>query len=432
MDFLQQFETNLLQDYDDSLDINGICGRRVAERLLKLAGIGLTKDNGSNRTGFSPEERQAKEVVKEWMEEACLEVTEDGAGNVIGRLKGSESSDCAVMSGSHVDTVPNGGHFDGTLGVIAAIEVAEAWKKTGYQPKRPYEAVIFSEEEGARFNSGLLGSTAMFGETNRKKQLNLVDNQGRTFKEILESDGLSVESYFEAKRNPRDIAAFVEVHIEQGKQLEKEQLPTGLVTGIAGPCWMEITFLGEAGHAGNTPMGDRNDALIAASDFIRQVEHLPVEVSDTAVATVGRLDVEPNGINVIPGKVSLTVDIRDIFSETRDRLVNKVVELAEKVAEERGIKLETHENIRIMPVPVNNDMQNKARTAIEKADLTSFSLPSGAGHDAMIAGRYVPSAMLFVRSKDGISHNPREWSSLKDCVITIHVLKNFIEQLVSE
>jgi allantoate deiminase len=430
-DFQEKFLNNLLKDFNGELDYSGVSGKRVAKRLTELAGIGLNEQGGSNRMGFSPEERRAKELVKTWMQQAGLAVYEDGAGNVIGRLSGKKDGEAAVMSGSHVDTVPNGGHFDGTLGVIAALEVAEAWKETGFKPEKAFEAVIFSEEEGSRFNSGLLGSAAMFGETDRKRQINLTDNHGNSFKEVLEKDGLTVDRFFESKRNPRDIAAFLEVHIEQGKQLERENLPAGIVTGIAGPCWLELTFTGEAGHAGNTPMGDRADALAAAGEFVSELEKLPLGISDSAVATVGRLHVEPNGINVIPGRVQLTVDIRDIYPETRDRLVNEVSKLAEAIADKRGINLYQNENIRIMPVPVSGDLQEKVKEAVESAGIRPYFLPSGAGHDAMIAGRYVPAAMIFVRSREGISHNPKEWSSLDDCVKAVHVLKNLAEKLCS-
>lgn len=428
-EFPQQFYNQLMHGYDASFNRSGIDGERVATRLAKLSEIGLTSENGSSRMGFSIEERQAKELVKRWMKEAGLEVREDGAGNVFGRMNGTDSEAPIVLSGSHLDSVPNGGHFDGPLGVITALEVVEAWKKTGYQPRVSYEVSIFTDEEGSRFKGGLSGSTAMVGDVNQEEQLKLIDVNGDSFQKVIEKDGLTVSGYFDSKRESKGIAAFIEVHIEQGKQLENQNLPVGVVTGIAGPCWLELTFHGEAGHAGNTPMNDRKDALIAASLFIQELERFPKEVSPTAVATVGQLHVHPNGINVIPGKVTLTVDVRDIHKDTRDLLIDEIITMAQEVAELREITLEVVENIRIDPVPISFQMQGKVMKAIEEQGIESYLLPSGAGHDAMIIGRHIPTAMLFVRSKDGISHNPKEWTSLNDCVIAAHVLKKLIEDL---
>ena len=181
----------------------------------------------------------------------------------------------AILSGSHVDSVPNGGHFDGPLGVLAAIEVAQAWQEEGYVPERPYEVVIFTDEEGSRFNSGFHGSKAVIGKGNMEERLKLTDQEGLYFTEVLQSDGLTVEGCLASKRNMETYELFVEVHIEQGKRLERENLPCGIVTGIAGPYWVEFTFTGEAGHAGNTPMTDRKDALVAASEFILRVPKIP-------------------------------------------------------------------------------------------------------------------------------------------------------------
>lgn len=431
-EFSEKFFEGLMSDYQKTLDHSGVNGERLAYRLAKLSEIGLTNENGSSRMGFSKEERQAKELVKTWMTEAGLTVMEDGAGNVFGRFAGKEIDAKTVMSGSHVDSVPNGGHFDGTLGVLAALEVVEAWKSTGFQPDKSLEVAIFTDEEGSRFNGGLSGSSAMVGDVKREEQEALVDVHGTGFKKVIEKDGLSIDRYFASKRKLEEISAFVEVHIEQGKQLEKEDLPVGVVTGIAGPCWLEITFLGEAGHAGNTPMNDRNDALIGASLFVAELEKLPSKISPTAVATVGKFEVFPNGINVIPGKVKLTVDIRDIHEETRNSLIDSTVQLAHLIANDRKLVVTLEENIRITPVPITFGMQAKVMKAIEENDLKAYLLPSGAGHDAMIIGRHLPVAMLFVRSKKGISHSPKEWSSLQDCVQSVHVLKTMLEDLTKE
>ncbi|WP_221568388.1 Zn-dependent hydrolase [Alkalihalobacillus sp. TS-13] len=421
----------LLSDYDSSLSHSGVNGERLANRLEELSSIGCTSENGSYRLGFSAEERQAKELVKKWMTEAGLTVKEDRAGNVFGRKEGQNNLP-AILSGSHVDSVPIGGHFDGPLGVLSALEVAQAWKETGYVPERPFEVVIFSDEEGSRFNGGLTGSTAFVGELDLERQRAMTDKDGLSFEQVLEKVGLSIETIAEAKRNAEEVALFVEVHIEQGKRLEKNDLPVGIVTGIAGPVWLEFTFDGEAGHAGNTPMNDRTDALAAASSFIGKVQELPETMSDSAVATVGKLNVYPNGVNVIPGQVKLYVDVRDIHEETRDQLINKILEAAEVIMGQTGVDVTWKEMIRKQPVPIRKDLQDLFSKAVEANGIEPFFLPSGAGHDAMIVGRHIPAAMLFVRSQDGVSHNPAEWSSLNDCIQGVHVLKTFLERSMDE
>lgn len=419
----------LLETYDHQFSSNGVSGERLAGRLEVLANIGLTENNGSKRPGFSLLEREAKDRVIEWMQEAGLTVKEDGAGNIFGRLEGRNNYKPSIMSGSHVDTVPDGGHFDGTIGVLSALEVAQSWKETGYVPEKPYEVVIFTDEEGSRFNGGLTGSEAMVGDTDMDKTLLRRDYDNRLFEEVIQDVGLTVDGYSKAGRNLDDIETFIEVHIEQGKKLEKVKLPCGIVTGIAGPYWLKVTFEGLAGHAGNTPMDDRSDALVAASEFIQKVSKLPSTVNDTAVATVGNMQVKPNGTNVIPGEVVLFVDIRDIQFDSRAELVEKIIETGKEIQQHSGIVFK-HQSVHdVAPVPIAETHQERLAQSMKKQGIEPSYLSSGAGHDAMIVGRHVPSAMLFVQSKAGISHNPKEWSELSDCIQTIHVLKSYIESL---
>lgn len=424
-----QLAGKLQAGYDSSFDKDGVSGKRLAERLDALSHIGRTDDNGSDRPGFSHGEKAAKELVMQWMREAGLEARMDGAGNVFGRLEGKNAEQPAVLSGSHVDSVPNGGHFDGPLGVLAALEVAEAWKATGYQPEKPYEVVIFTDEEGSRFQEGLSGSEAMMDKVDIEAKKQRRDMDGKLFEEVLEEVGLSLESYVAAKRDLSQIDSFVEVHIEQGKRLEKEGLPCGIVTGIAGPHWLLFTFEGKAGHAGNTPMDDRQDALVAASEFILTLKQFPRQINQSAVATVGKLAVEPNGVNVIPGKVTLYVDTRDIQEDSREELVQRILKLGKEVAERHQVKV-THEHLLVTPpVPIAEERQERMKQALEANGIRPYYLPSGAGHDSQIVGSELPVAMLFVKSKDGVSHNPAEWTDLNDCVQAVHVLKTYIEGL---
>lgn len=419
---------NLLKTYDNERDNAGISGKRIAERIQQLSEIGTTPDGGVTRPGYSDNEKAAKEWVKKWMQEADLEVTEDGAGNIIGRRNGNGADKKAIGSGSHVDTVPNGGNFDGVVGVLSAIEVAAAWQETGYTTEKPYEAIVFSDEEGSRFNSGLTGSMAMAGDNDMANLKQQTDFNGDSFTEVLRSYGTSPQAHQDAGRNLKnELELFTEVHIEQGKKLEQENLPVGIVSGIAGPAIMEITFTGQSGHAGNTPMIGRKDPLVSAGVFVERVAHLPGEVSETAVATVGQLDVSPNGSNVIPEKVSLIVDARDIHEDTRDKLLDMIKNEAKNIADSRGIDCHIKENTRIKPIPINQKLQDDLAEVITKRGITPAHVPSGAGHDSMNLGRHIPVSMLFARSKDGASHNPEEWSSLNDIITTVHILKEFIE-----
>lgn len=417
----------LLKQYDNQLDTSGVSGERLASRIAALSEIGVTDNGGVLRPGYSEEEKQAKTLVSEWMKEAGLEVTVDGAGNVFGRCHGHQSVP-AIVSGSHVDSVPDGGNFDGVLGVLSALEVVEAWKAEGYTPEKPFEVAIFSDEEGSRFKSGLTGSRAFMGQMTEEELAGYRDEDGKTFTEVIEAYGSNQQAFLDNAFKRQAIELFVELHIEQGKVLEQEDEPVGIVSGIAGPAWMEVTFLGEAGHAGNTPMPGRKDALVAAADFISQVEKLPQKVSDSAVATIGKMDVYPNGVNVIPGEVRLTVDIRDIYEDTRDELIQSIELAAKESAEARGAEVDLTYNSTIQPLPIDKTFQQELAESIQANDIQPIYIPSGAGHDAMILGTQIPVAMLFVRSQQGISHHPDEWSSLSDCVKGVHVLKHFIEK----
>ena len=421
----------LIKDYDQELTHSGVNGERLASRLDELSRIGLLDSGGVTRPGYSAEEKEAKELVIKWMKNAGLTVTADGAGNVFGRLEGNTEGP-SIASGSHVDSVPNGGHFDGPLGVLSALEVVESWKETGYIPEKPYEVVIFSDEEGSRFKSSLTGSRAFMGQLKPEEMDSLRDENGKSFRDVLNEYGSSAEACLKAGENRREIETFVEVHIEQGKVLERENQPVGVVKGIAGPASLEVTFTGEAGHAGNTPMAGRKDPLVAASLFVAAIEKFPKQVSDTAVATVGKLNVHPNGFNVIAQKVILTVDIRDIFEETRDQLLDQIKAKAVKIAEERSIEVQMKLNAKIKPLPINESLQAGIAKSLTKFNINPVYIPSGAGHDTMIVGIEMPAAMLFVRSRDGISHNPREWTSLNDCVHGVHVLKDFVEGLMKK
>lgn len=422
----------LLSEQKNTILHSNVNLQRIAKRISRIAEIGMTSDGGSSRIAYYKEDRQAKEVLKGWMRDSGLHVSEDAAGNIIGRLEGSCAALSPVLSGSHLDTVRNGGHFDGVLGVIAALEVAESWKEAGFTPRRSFEVVAFADEEGNRFNASLTGSHLMMGELNSDKLQHYRDNDGLSFAEVLKSDNLDASRIHEAIRKPEDIHAFVELHIEQGKLLEEQNLPVGIVSGIAGPAWFEMQWLGESGHAGGTPMLKRHDALAGAAEWMHLMEQLCTKNSDTAVATVGRLEVSPGARTIIPGEVRLFVDIRDIHLESRDNLLNILIKEAKSIAAKRGLKVNIEPKIKVAPTLMSEKIMRYIKMSIEPLGISPFYLPSGAGHDSMVLGRHIPTGMIFVRCRGGISHNPKEWTTLADIATGYQVLKHTLEQLIME
>lgn len=402
---------------------------RLAARFGALSKIGATQEGGTTRVAYSTEDREAKEQLMAWMREAGLEVREDAVGNVFGRISGSRPELPIVLTGSHIDSVPNGGRFDGVAGVLSALEVAQTWREEGYLPERSLEIVAFADEEGSRFHASLTGSHFMMGELTLDSVRHYRDDDGQTFEQVLRADGLDAAGVGEAVRRPENFRAYIELHIEQGEVLEKRNLPIGVVSGIAGPAWIDMRWRGRASHAGTTPMNMRRDALAGAGEFVSTLEKLPSRYSPTAVATVGKFDVYPNGSNVIPGEVRLVVDVRDIDLDSRDRLLDAIIEEAASIAANRGLEVGSEVNIKIDPTAMEPSLRMMIREAIERAGLPVFELTSGAGHDAMVVGRHVPSAMIFIRCREGISHNPAEWASLADLAVGVRVLDDTLRRL---
>ena len=404
-----------------------IDGERLWNRLFELAGIGRQEGGGVTRLSFTDEERAAKSLVASYMEEAGLSVYEDAAGNLFGRREGSDPDAPVVLVGSHVDSVYNGGNFDGPLGVLAGVEVLQTMNERGVKTRHPVEVVAFTNEEAARFSFGMIGSRALSG-TLTPEDLRHKDGQGVSIAEAMKSSGLDPAAIGDAARSPGALRAYAELHIEQGKVLEGEELQVGIVTGIAGPLWLRFVLEGEAGHAGTTPMGLRRDALAAAAQVMGSIE-TEASKTGTTVGTVGRLGLSPGGINIIPGRVEFTLDLRDIDERVRDEVEGRVIEEAGRACERRGVGLDVDTLQRVAPVPCSDLVQNAARAACEELGLEPYSLASGAGHDAMHLEDLCPVGMIFVRSKAGISHNPDEWSSREDCVAGANVLYHTVLDL---
>ncbi len=425
---MKKLSNRLLNTYDHSLSTAGIDGERIAHRLGELSEIGKLASGGVTRYGYTKEEQAALDLAQAWLEEAGAEIEIDGAGNMIGHIQG-QSNEKTYASGSHLDTVPNGGHFDGTVGVLTAIEVAQAWKDAGYTPPFQYDIIIFREEEGSQFNTGVLGSSAFMGLQAEETLASLkAASTGLPFETMLKQNGLSLASFITAKKN-RKYELYLETHIEQGRRLENANQPVGVVSGIAGLANITFTFTGESNHAGNTPMNDRLDPLVAAGRFIYEISQLPGQVSDSAVATVGKMTVYPNGSNVIAEQVEVIVDIRDIDLQKRLELEQLIIDSATAIAKEQGILLAYSQTTNVEPVAMDEELQADLKAMIKKmTQKEALVLPSGAGHDAMNLAAEYPVAMLFIKSHRGISHHPDEWSDLADIVMGVHVSKQFLEE----
>lgn len=397
-----------------------INAERVFHRLQELGKIGYREGGGVTRHAFTPEDRAAKDLVKKYMKEAGLEVREDAVGNVIGRKEGKNPQAPVVLSGSHIDTVCDGGIFDGALGIIGAIEVLQSMNEQNIVTEHPIEVYAFNDEEGSRFSFSMFGSMGVIGRLT-EEDLEKKDRQGISVAQAMREQGYDPEKFRDAIRSPEELKAFIELHIEQGKVLESKNLSVGIVTGIVNELWMKIRVIGEAGHAGATPMNFRKDALVAAAEMVQVIER-EAKKTGTTVATVGRLNVLPGGINIIPGVVEFTLDLRDISQEVSDQVEREIFKEIERICQERGVRVETEILQRIPPAPCSKGFQLAAKRACEEIGLEYFCLPSGAGHDAMQMVNICPIGMIFVRSKDGISHNPAEWTSMEDCADGVRVL----------
>jgi allantoate deiminase len=387
----------------------------IHEQLAQLYAIG--GGEGANRPGLTEAEQAGHDLVAGWMQAAGLSVTRDRAGNLYGRLAGGESDADEVWSGSHLDTVPSGGRFDGALGVVAAVEALRRIGAAGRRPGRTLAAVAFRDEEGWRFGHGFFGSQAMTG-TLVPGRLDSPDSQGVTVRAALERLELDVDEDSGPLVPFPD--CFVEVHIEQGPRLADVDSSLGVVESIASIVELDVRFHGTEGHAGTTPMHLRRDAGAAAAHFHLAITEAAEQIED-AVATIGRVTLEPGASNVIPGTSRAVVDARAPDDERRDRLADAVARAAESAAEHHRCQT-TVAVIARTPAVI---MDERVREAIQRAAAGAPVLPSGAGHDAQVLGAAgIPVGMLFVRSlAGGISHSPKEHSSDEDVEAAVEALQ---------
>jgi N-carbamoyl-L-amino-acid hydrolase len=394
--------------------------QRLEARIQKIAEFGAS-DTGSQRVAFSDGDVEARDYFKSLMRDAGLTVHVDFAGNLIGRRDGRNNDLPPIMFGSHLDTVPSGGNYDGILGSIAALEVMELLNAKGITTEHPLEMIVFTDEEG-----GLTGSRALIGDLGTEA-LKVKSHSGKTIAEGITFIGGDPSRLAEVKRSEGDIKAFVELHIEQGAVLENEEIDIGIVEGIVGIEWWDVTIEGAANHAGTTPMNMRQDAVITGSMFALAVNEVVNSFEGQQVGTVGRFRAEPGAPNVIPGKVDLSLEIRDLSSDKIEKVFREIEKRAAEIAEKTKTTIRfDHLDVAAVPAPTDPKIQALIEASSEKLGLSYKYMPSGAGHDAQDMAKITPTGMIFVPSRGGISHSPKEFTSAEDMANGASVLAETI------
>ncbi len=389
---------------------------RMHESLRQLASIGATPGGGVTRLALSPEDRSARDLLRRWLDDAGLRVRIDDFGNMTGRRAGTESG-AAVVIASHIDTVRRGGRYDGAFGVLAALEVMRTLNDLGVSTRRPLELVNWTNEEGVRFEPAMMASGAVAGRFTPAYVYDRTDRDGARFGDELERIGYKGDR----KDRPGPAAAYLELHVEQGPVLEDAGVPVGVVEGIVGITWSEVVAGGRADHAGPSPMALRQDALVAAARLIAGVDSIARSV-EGAVGTVGRIAAEPNVINTIPGKVTMSVDLRHGDPATLATLFAGMERLAQEIATQTGVTMAVNRFWTSEPTPFASEVVDAVQAAADELGIPTRRVWSGAGHDAKYMQEIVPSAMIFARSINGLSHCEQEYSTPEDLEAGANVL----------
>lgn len=399
-------------------------GRRLIDRLGELALIGPIDGGGSCRLALTDEDRLGRDLVVTWMKDLGLNVTIDVVGNVTGTW--NVGSGAPVMTGSHIDTVRTGGRYDGNLGVLAGLEVIETLMQAGHEPRRPIAVTIFSNEEGARFQPDMLGSLVYVGGLAVEEALSTPSIDGPTFGAELSRIGYAGSAPCPAP-SPH---AFVELHIEQGPVLEREGVRFGAVTGVQGISWQEITIEGQSNHAGTTPMSMRHDPALVAARVTVFLRELADRMGGDQVCTVGRIEIVPNLINVVPRTATMTLDVRNTDEQLLVSAENEIDAFISMIAREEGVSISRRVLARFEPVEFDPRVVEVVERAVRRHDHVVRRLPSGAGHDAQMLARVCPTAMIFTPSHLGISHNPAEHTDEADLVEGTQLLLEVMMDLV--
>lgn len=403
---------------------------RILHRADKLSKISENKNN-ITRIYLTIEHIQANKLVKKWMQAAGMKTWQDQVGNIYGRYEAYKQNKQAILLGSHLDTVNNAGKYDGILGILMAIEIVNHLNKNKIRLKLAIEIVGFADEEGTRFGITLLGSKALVN-TWKKKWLNYKDKNNITITHAMKKIGLNINNIHLAKRNTKDIKAYIELHIEQGPCLDQANLSMGIVNTINGAKRINCKFTGESGHAGTVPMLIRKDPLITVSEWILFIEKEILKSSQNIVATIGKIKCYPNSTNVIPKKIKLTLDIRGPKNNELKSITLNILKQAKKISKKRKIKFISNEYYHTKSIKCDKKIQNIMKKIITKIQGNCLSLTSGAGHDAISMSKKWPIGIIFIRCIKGISHSPKEKVLKKDIIITIKTYMEIIYKIIEK
>lgn len=388
-------------------------GKRVVSRLEELYQCGKKEDGTYTRMAFSAEDVKGRELFASWAEDLGMACRVDEAGNLIARMEGKQDLP-AILMGSHLDTVPDGGKYDGVLGCVGGLEVCETFKEEGYVPNHPLEVIVFTDEEGFRFGKGLTGSSAICGQDPDVSDAE-PDIYGEARGKVMESYGITSKDMLKAAKDPASVHGFIELHVEQGARLYKAGIPVGVVSSIAGVNRYDITVTGEANHAGSTAMADRKDALVAAAGFIHKVPEITAEYgNEFTVATVGTIKVTPHSVNVIPGTCTFSLEIRDQDASLMTLIEEKLRELLKEICEKYGVTHTFTPTSFHEPAPMSDWVKGNIEQAVKELGIDYTVIPSGAFHDSLIMTSVFPTGMIFVPSENGISHSRYEYTKDED------------------
>ncbi len=410
--------------------------RRLIRDLNAISKIGIGSGGSVTRLVFSVKDLRSRQLLIHLLRQAGLKIHIDRVGNIFGRLEGRNPGAPAVLVGSHLDTVVQGGKFDGTVGVVGALEAVRTLREQNVALSSPVEVVCFVGEESSRFGYSTLGSSLLAGEISMEDLTHAVDRDGTKLEDILSSMGIYWENLASLRRDPASLKAYLELHIEQGPILEAKKKKIGVVTSIAAPTRFRAVFTGQADHSGTTPMEMRKDALVAAAHLIIAIEEVCLNFSQLekgrVVGTVGAIKIEPGVINAIPGKAELSVDVRSIKAEAKDHVTKLVKGKAKEIARARKVGVEFLPIRDETPVELDREIGVLLEEICKDKGLPYEVMPSGAGHDAMQLAKITRAGMIFVPSMRGISHSPMEWTSPKDICLGTQVLLDTIMRVANE
>lgn len=406
-----------------------IDSHRLKEHLTEIAAFGKNPERGISRLGFSDADAAARAWLISRMQSAGLDVWVDPATNIHGRREGKEPNLPVILFGSHIDTVPEGGMFDGTLGSLGALEVLTTLEAENHETRHPLEMIVWSDEEGVHFGQGLFGSRAATSGAKRG-ELDLTGGDGLSLSEWLERYGQHPRKLDDAVIDPRTVAAYFELHIEQGPHLYRQEIPIGVVEGIVGIYRYEAVIEGFANHAGTTPMMERRDAMLSAAKLIAAVREEVVAKPGRQVGNVGLLHASPGAPNVVPGRVKLPIELRDVNELVVTDVYERIRDRASAIARADSTRIRIEPFAAEGPAPTDVGLQDHIEKIANELGLGTMRLASGAGHDAQNVARHgIPTGMIFVRSRDGVSHNPDEWTDWDDCARGVEVLYRAVVDL---